>query len=34
MNGFHTTRFQNRHVGGRWVTTKASSDPRSKLAKA
>ena len=31
MNWFHTTRFQNRHAGGRWVTTSASSSSSTKL---
>ena len=34
MNGFHTTTFQNRQAGGRWVTTRASSGSSEKLAKA
>jgi SAM-dependent methyltransferase len=31
MNWFHTTRFQNRHAGGRWVMMSASSSESTKL---
>ena len=33
MNWFHTTKFQNRHAGGRYVMTSASSSSSTKLPK-